>query len=671
MSSRRRWGRHSRFDRGRALLVTVAKTTDPPWLGGVLREGGKALQDVLVDRQRCAYHAGNVMRLDGPGATLEMVETELERLVEEARQGDTVIFYFAGHARQEFDGETMSLSLCLHGGQLLSPSVLRARLDLLAANLVDGKLIIVLDCCWAGALNLAPPPLPGAADPPPAPVQIAFEPLQRGGGRVVLAAVSADQQAMVPAGRPHSLMTGFLVDGLRGQAGGAIRGRLGSCVIEVLSWMRWLNGWSRRLQDRGWGTVRVFELFEFVSRQVEREAHRQGLAIQTVVLKAEVRRNFALALRPPSLWLCLLILAVLATALALLYCPEVELALRGPPVAAVGAQVMIEVRGDRCVGGELGLVARTTAAGGWYLIGTRRITTAGVYPFAFEPAAETLQGEDSYQLRAVLSQQALPPGPFSLPPTAGRWRRLLIRLAQVAGVDLPPPSSISPPTELRLGAIEILSINGQDRASAKPSQAVPATASVAGVARHLDGQRVELWIRAPGATAAKIRDLAQVEDGQWHVASVPLRGVYSWHPQDVALEARVELVGVESFVSAAWNLRLEPPRAWITAAADWTRGEQDCRLPPWSSFEIRGKALHVLPGEGACVAILGEGKTTQTGLWCRQMEIDPGGRWKTRIDIADGERFQLFAAVCAKCPDLHGLATMGTAQHCRAEGSGP
>ncbi len=668
MSARRPWGRHSRFDRGRALLVTVAKATDPPWLGRVLREGGKALQDVLVDSQRCAYHPGNVMRLDGPGASLKMVDTELERLVEEARQGDTVIFYFAGHGKRELNNGAMALSLCLHGGQLLSPSALQAKLDSLAERLVGGKLVIILDCCWAGALNLPAPPLPGAASPPA--IQILFEPIERGGGRVVLAAVSADQQAMVPARRPQSLMTGFLVDGLRGQAGGALSGRLGSCVIEVLSWMRWLNGWSRRLQDRGWGTVRVFELFEFVSRQVEREAHRQGLAIHTVVLKADVRRNFALALRLPSLWLCLLILAVLAAALALLYCPEVELGLRGPPVATLGAQVLIEVRADRCVGGELGLVARAAAGGGWYLIGTRRITTAGVYPFAFEPATETLQGEDSYQLRAVLSQQALPPGPFSLPPTAGRWRRLLIRLAQVAGVDPPPPASISPPTELRLGAIEILSINGQDRAAAQPSQAVPALASVAGVAHNLEGQRVELRIRAPGASAVESRRVALVEGGRWQVASVPLRDAYAWHPQDVALEARIELVGVEPFVSAAWNLRLEPPRAWIIAAADWTRGEQDCRLPPWSSFEIRGRALHVLPGEEACVAILGEGKTTQTGLWCRRAEIDPGGRWETRIEIADGERFQLFAAVCARCPDRRGLATLGTAQLCRAKGSG-
>lgn len=222
----------------------------------------------LADPELCGYPPQNVRLLLEEEATRDAVLAEIDAFAARTREGSTGFLYFSGHAGHVAPGGATS-TVPLSAYYLLTVDSNNKPRDLLATTAISaeeltarcaaipaGKLTIVLDCCRAAALTEAELPMPPAYLGPEA-----VEPLARGRGRTVLAASRGDGGALTLPGEEHSVFTGHLLRGLRGEA-------------------------------RGWGgVIRVCDLYDYVQQRVTAEQ-----PTQRPVFKAEIEENYPVAL---------------------------------------------------------------------------------------------------------------------------------------------------------------------------------------------------------------------------------------------------------------------------------------------------------------------------------------------------------------------------------------
>jgi hypothetical protein len=243
------------LDDAHALVIGISRYqhVDP------LRDTGDA-QDMaaaLVDPDCCGYPPAGVRRLLDEEATRDAILDALDVLGRTTHAGSTVFIYFSGHgawsrgARDNEDDDTYYLipvdavtrSRAECERTAISNTQLTARLRAIPA----GRLTLVLDCCHSG--DLAVPRLARAVAP-----------LALGRGRAVLAGSRATDGAYMLPGEPRSMLTGCLLDGLRGAA------------------------------PRVDGVIRICDLFHYVQQSVKR-----GPAPQHPVFKAELEENYPIA----------------------------------------------------------------------------------------------------------------------------------------------------------------------------------------------------------------------------------------------------------------------------------------------------------------------------------------------------------------------------------------
>jgi Caspase domain/TIR domain len=216
----------------------------------------------LSDPSLCGYPPGNVHVLLEAQATRSAVLAELETLAHETSEGSTVFVYFSGHGARASGAPGPSYYLLPVDAEAtvrsdlertaISGDEFSARLAAIPA----AKLTVVLDCCRASELADAELQLPSA--------QLSAEvisPLARGRGRAVLAASRADGSAYAMPGQSHSIFTGHLLRGLRGEALGV------------------------------GGVIRICDLFHYVQQHVTAEQ-----SLQRPVFKAELEENYPVAL---------------------------------------------------------------------------------------------------------------------------------------------------------------------------------------------------------------------------------------------------------------------------------------------------------------------------------------------------------------------------------------
>jgi hypothetical protein len=229
------------FAHGYALLIGVDESQVPPWSLPDVAKDVRALKEVLLHPQRCAYAEGNVRVLTGPAATrqgiLDGLEWQRRRLQADPDGNATAVVYYSGHGWQ--DGADPP-------NYFLIPydvSVERLRSQALRAEdfaeqieaLRPSRLLVILDCCHAGGMGVKEPfDLPAgyvARAWPPArlmgrePVLAStangakgLEVLARGCGRAVLSSSSGEQRSyMRPDGR-MSIFTYHLIEALTGHA---------------------------------------------------------------------------------------------------------------------------------------------------------------------------------------------------------------------------------------------------------------------------------------------------------------------------------------------------------------------------------------------------------------------------------------------------------------------
>lgn len=194
----------SRFAHGHALLIGVGG--DLP----VTVDDARVLYQVLTDPRRCAYTPEHVALLTGAQANRTAILAELDRLALAAHDDPqaTIIVYFSGHGVA-----TPTSYLLAHGWELsqlpttaVSGTELTDRLRAIDAR----KLLVLLDCCHAGAIGETKQ---GGLVKTPLPPEL--EALLPGSGRVVIASSRASEVSFT--GRPYSVFTRALVEGLLGR----------------------------------------------------------------------------------------------------------------------------------------------------------------------------------------------------------------------------------------------------------------------------------------------------------------------------------------------------------------------------------------------------------------------------------------------------------------------
>lgn len=191
------------FAHGHALLVGV---------GGDLPntiDDARGLAELLRDPQRCAYAPEHVALLTGPQATRDAILAGLDRLaaVAGANPETAITVYFSGHGVLGPESFLLPAGYQLHAlpATAISGAEFTARLHAISAR----RLLVLLDCCYAGGLAEAK----GAGLQPIA-IPPELNALEQGSGRVLIASSRRDEVSY--AGKPYSVFTQALREALAG-----------------------------------------------------------------------------------------------------------------------------------------------------------------------------------------------------------------------------------------------------------------------------------------------------------------------------------------------------------------------------------------------------------------------------------------------------------------------
>ncbi|MBZ5494585.1 MAG: caspase family protein [Acidobacteriia bacterium] len=199
------------FHRGHALLIGVGGD-----LPCTIRDV-EGLRNILVNPKRCAYPPDQVRLLTEENASVEGIRVELKRLakvIEKEKQGSTVIVYFSGHGGyvQSSEGDAYSLVAYGYGGNQFRKTTMHGReFTALLEDIRAERLLLVLDCCHAGGIEL--PLAKGSAYKELSPQVRTI--LASKKGRAVLASSTGAELSWT--GKPYSAFTHSLLEALCGE----------------------------------------------------------------------------------------------------------------------------------------------------------------------------------------------------------------------------------------------------------------------------------------------------------------------------------------------------------------------------------------------------------------------------------------------------------------------
>lgn len=235
------------YSQGYAVVIGVG--ADLP----VTIDDARAVSDMLIDPDRCAYPANQVRLLVSEQARRESLVASLEWLAASTDPGDTAVVYFSGHGMETPDFHLVPYGF--DGRDLGGTAVSGAEFTSLLRSIKASKLLVLLDCCHAGgqaeAKGFIKSPIPPNA----------IEELGRGEGRVIIASSRRDEVSWT--GHPYSEFT--------------------AATLEALA------GYGAFEQD---GFGRVLDLALYVGRHVpERTRDRQ----HPIIKVSNLQDNFAIA----------------------------------------------------------------------------------------------------------------------------------------------------------------------------------------------------------------------------------------------------------------------------------------------------------------------------------------------------------------------------------------
>jgi hypothetical protein len=244
------------FPNAHALLIGVGAYRHLP----PLAKTNTDVRDLHGLLARSGYPAANLALLPDEQATKAAISDRLDWLARRAGPDDTALVFFSGHGAQRIGGFEPGEYLCpveADWHNLRATAISDDELTIALRAIRAGRVAVFLDACHSGGVGA---PKDAALAAKAGLSEAAYERLAASQGRVVVASCKPDEVSWELPGMRNGLFTHYLLEGLRGAATGAD------------------------------GAVRIFELFDYLSRQVPRHKPQHPL------FKGEIELNFALTI---------------------------------------------------------------------------------------------------------------------------------------------------------------------------------------------------------------------------------------------------------------------------------------------------------------------------------------------------------------------------------------
>ena len=247
---------------GYALIVTVDQNTHDrlPDLGESVSADGDLIERVLLDEEVCGYGSDRVTRLTGTSATAENIRAALDSLSRTVDPEDPVFLYFSGHGdASSCDGSDGASLFPWNADIGRCENVLTSGVLAQAWGVIPSKRkLAVVDACYSGGLRMTNSTV--ASEKRLSRPQL--NALSEGEGSILISSSRSVEPSLILGRDSTSLFTKHLANGLLGHGG-----------------------------HDGDGFVRVFDLFNFVTIEVRREAPEQS----PVYAAYHQDQNFAVA----------------------------------------------------------------------------------------------------------------------------------------------------------------------------------------------------------------------------------------------------------------------------------------------------------------------------------------------------------------------------------------
>lgn len=258
------------FSQGRALIIGIANYEEVGRLPNAVLNDAHDTADALRSPSYCGYRDANVTVLTDGQATLAGIRMALAQLAADATADETVAIFFSGHGARLGSGPSASSALvpydCKHA-DLAGTTLGEVELSAAIAAIKAPRVFVIVDACHAAGAATLKSDLDGqnrgdeldnGFD------EKSLQLLASGSGRVVFASSRATETSLVLHGERNSVFTTAMLAGLKGRAGAA-----------------------------GEATIRVFDLFNYVSEAVRRAVP----GMQHPIFKAsDLEENFSVAL---------------------------------------------------------------------------------------------------------------------------------------------------------------------------------------------------------------------------------------------------------------------------------------------------------------------------------------------------------------------------------------
>lgn len=253
------------FGNGRALIIGIANYKEVQSLPGAVINDATDTADVLKSPSYCGYPAEHVTMLTDKEATLNGIRKALADLASAATTDDTVVIFFSGHGARLGNGADASSALvpydCRHG-DLAGTTLAEVELSLAIAAIKAPRVIVIIDACHAGDAASLKNDRDGDFDA--GFDEKSLQKLACGTGRVVFASSRATETSLVLKGERNSVFTTAMLSGLKGSVPASME-----------------------------GTIKVFDLFNYVSETVRRAVPGR----QHPIFKAsQLEENFPISL---------------------------------------------------------------------------------------------------------------------------------------------------------------------------------------------------------------------------------------------------------------------------------------------------------------------------------------------------------------------------------------
>lgn len=656
------------FENGYALIIAIDQYQNLPDLGPAVANDGLDVTALLCDSRHCGYPGTNVRLLQGAQATQQEIWEGLKWLALVASEDSTVFIYFSGHGGiVEHEGQTGSVLAPYEASPDSSKTFISTEeLETALNGIGSSRLVVVLDCCHAPPARPVQPDRAAARRVFNAVLdKKALQALAGGRGRVVFYSCSQVQRSHSLEGCRNSLFTHFLLRGLRGKAAAirfnpvlgmltiALRGC--ACLEGLLSktkrhGLRDLGTRLRSLrlkcENRGLGTIRVFQLFRFVRRAVRR-AGKEGKVVQSPTLYTYLEDDFPLALLPAP---HPIVPAATLLATALL----ITVLIWSPVPICAGPSLFLERLNDLDL--STGTVLVSAPAAAWARVDC---LPQGGLPLAIETRPVGGLDEDWTRVGnrwadddgAVQLDLALPQA--SRWPEIGEMRAILGSDTRMDGPhgreDCGGCPLESPIVQFRVGSLEWTHLDGVPIRAEQHPLTVTALISLRGRSLNLEGMELESWSRplAGSGLPPQLRGTTKVARGEWSFSNLPVRNKYEQGRKNY--EVWVNMIHRPDLSTKHMQVALPDLRNRIERVGGQRVTEgQPIRLDSMKpSISIEGRVVDFLPGERVQIALaVTRHGVVQSLPWHTARELTDGN-WKTSFNPTGLATCVIYARVSA------------------------